>query len=240
MEKCVIIGLGAFGVRMLEELQHFTDQIIIIDKDPNLIEKYGEKAKKSLIIDVNDERTLQKSIPQGFDAAVVDLGGKIELSIMVTTYLKKMGMKEIIVKAENDQHEAVLTTVGATNVIFPDREAAKRVIPMLASSLLFNFMPISDHLALAEVGVNADYIGKSLLEADLRKNIGVNVVAVRKQNSESFDFVNDPNYCFTEADILLIAGTQEAIFTFSNHKHENKKNGVAGLFRTLFPRKTSG
>ena len=32
MNKFAIIGLGAFGVRMLEELLLFTDEVIIIDK----------------------------------------------------------------------------------------------------------------------------------------------------------------------------------------------------------------
>ena len=237
MGTFVIIGLGAFGIRMLEELLRLTDEIVIIDKDENLIKKYGDKAKKSYSIDITDEMVLRKSLPQGIIAAVIDLGGKIELSIMVTTYLKKIGVKEIVVKAESDQHEQVLSIVGATTVIFPDREAAKRVMPMLASSLLFNFMPISANLALAEVGINEDYIGKTLLEADLRKTLGLNVVAVRKADSETFDFLSDPHYRFAAEDVLLLAGSEEHIFAFSQHKKERLKGGVFGIFRSLFPRK---
>lgn len=237
MSTFAIIGLGPFGIRMLEELFHFTDDIIIIDKDPNIIKKYEDKAIKSCVIDITNEESLHKSMEQGVDTAIVDLGGKIELSIMVTTYLKKMGIKEIVVKAESDQHEQVLSIVGATNVIFPDREAAKRVMPMLASTLLFNFMPISSNLALAEVGVNTEYIGKTLVEANLRKNLGLNVVAVRKPDCETFEFINDPNYRFAGDDILLLAGSEEHIFTFSRHKKDLRKKKGLGLFRSLFPRK---
>lgn len=236
MKKFAIIGLGAFGSRIFEELLYLTDEIIIIDKDPNIINKYEKNAKKSYVFDVTDEGLLQKALPRELDAAIVDLGGKIELSIMITTYLKKMEIKEIVVKAESDQHEHVLSIVGATNVIFPDREAAKRVTPMLASSLLFNFMPISANLALAEVGVNADYIGKTLLEADLRKKLGLNVVAVRKHGSEVFDFIDNPAYCFAEDDILLVAGSEKHIFDFSHHKKQGESS-LKGLFRSLFPRK---
>lgn len=150
MNKFAIIGLGAFGVRMLEELLHFTDEVIIIDKDPNLIKKYEGKAVRGHTVNITDEESLRKSIPQGIGTAIVDLGGRIELSLMVTKYLKLLGIKEIVVKAETDQHEHLLSMVGATKVIFPDREAAKRVMPMLASTLLLNFMPISADLALAE------------------------------------------------------------------------------------------
>ena len=189
MNKFAIIGLGAFGVRMLEELLLFTDEVIIIDKDPNLIKKYENKTVKGYTVNIIDEESLRKSIPQRIGTAIVDLGGRIELSLMVTKYLKQLGIKEIVVKAETDQHEHLLLMVGATKVIFPDREAAKRVMPMLASTLLLNFMPISADLALAEVSINEKYVGMTLLEANLRKELGLNVVAVRKCDSESFEFV---------------------------------------------------
>ena len=154
MKQFAIIGLGAFGVRMLEELLTITDEIIIIDKDKEIINKYKDFAKSAYVTDAINEIALTKIIPPEIDAVIVDLGGKIEVSIMTTNYLKKMGIKDIVVKAQTDEHGEVLTMVGATKVVFPDQEAAKRITPMLASSLLFNFMPISANLALAEVKAN--------------------------------------------------------------------------------------
>ena len=235
MNKFVIIGLGAFGIRMLEELLRFTDEVIIIDKDPNLIRKYEGKTVKGYTVNITDEESLRKNIPQKIGTAIVDLGGRIELSLMVTKYLKQLGIKEIVVKAETDQYEHLLSMVGATKVIFPDREAAKRVMPMLASSLLLNFMPISADLALAEVSINEKYIDMTLLEANLRKELGLNVVAVRKHDSETFEFI-EPDYCFTTDDILLLAGSEEQIFAFSHHKKDLHKKNPLGFFRMLFPR----
>ena len=235
MNKFAIIGLGAFGIRMLEELLRFTNDVIIIDKDPNLIKKYESKAVKGYTVNITDEESLRKSIHQRIGTAIVDLGGRIELSLMVTKYLKQLGIKEIVVKAENDQHEHLLSMVGAPEVIFPDREAAKRVMPMLASTLLLNFMPISADLALAEVSINEKYIGMTLLEANVRKELGLNVVAVRKPDCESFEFI-EPDYRFAADDILLLAGSEEHIFVFSHHKEDLHKKEHASLFRMLFPR----
>ena len=114
MNKFAIIGLGAFGIRMLEELLLFTDEVIIIDKDSNLIKKYENKTVKGYTVNITDEESLRKSIPQRIGTAIVDLGGRIELSLMVTKYLKQLGIKEIVVKAETDQHEHLLLMVGAT------------------------------------------------------------------------------------------------------------------------------
>lgn len=236
MKQFAIIGLGAFGLRMLEELLEITQEIIIIDKDKETIEKYKDKAQAAYVTDAINEIALSKIIPKEIDAVIVDLGGKIEVSIMTTNYLKKIGIKNILVKAQTDEHGEVLSMVGATQVIFPDREAAKRITPMLASSLLFNFMPISENLALAEVQANDYCLGKTLIDANLRKEFGLNVVAMRKVSRDDFIFINDPSYIFVEEDILLVAGSEEGINKFSSHSNIKEKQGMGDLFRAFFPK----
>jgi len=237
MKQFAIIGLGAFGLRMLEELIKITNEIIIIDKDREIIEKFKDQAKAAYITDAINETALTKIIPPEIDAVIVDLGGKVEASIMATNYLKKMGIKEIIAKAQTDEHGEVLTMVGATDVIFPDQEAAKRITPMLASSVLFNFMPISKNLALAEVRVNESCVGKTLLEANLRKSFGLNVVAMKQGEAEEFFFINDPSYVFTAADTLLVVGSEESINRFSQAPIKTVRQPLVEAFRNLFPRR---
>jgi trk system potassium uptake protein TrkA len=237
MKQFAIIGLGAFGVRMLEELLTITDEIIIIDKDKEIINKYKDFAKSAYVTDAINEVALTKIIPPEIDAVIVDLGGKIEVSIMTTNYLKKMGIKDIVVKAQTDEHGEVLTMVGATKVVFPDQEAAKRVTPMLTSSLLFNFMPISANLALAEVKANEFCVGKTLLEANLRKAFGLNVVAMRKVDNEEFFFISDPSYVFTLKDVLLVAGSEDNIAKFSKEEKVVARKRPGNIFKTLFPKR---
>ncbi len=236
MKQFAIIGLGSFGLRMMEELLSITTELIIIDKDRETIEKYKDQAKAAYIADAINEVALSKIIPADIDAVVVDMGGKIELSLMVTNYLKKMGVRDIIVKAQTDEHGEVLSMLGATRIVFPDREAAKRITPMLVSSLLFNFMPISENLSLAEVQANEYCLGKTLIEANLRKEFGLNVVAMRKKEGGDFAFISDPSYTFEEQDILLVAGSEERIFAFSQNS-EPARAALGGLFRNLFPKK---
>lgn len=237
MKQFAIIGLGAFGLRMLEELLKITNEIIIIDKDRDIIEKYKDQAKAAYITDAINETALMKIIPPEIDAVIVDLGGKVEASIMATNYLKKMGIKEIIAKAQTDEHGEVLKMVGATEVIFPDQEAAKRITPMLASSVLFNFLPISKDLALAETLVSESCVGKTLLEANLRKNFGINVVAMKQKENEEFFFINDPSYIFKKTDILLVVGSEQNIIAFSQVPMSTARQPLIEVFRNLFPKK---
>lgn len=220
MKQFAIIGLGAFGQRMLEELLEITDEIIILDKDKDIVERYKDSAKAAYITDAINEAALKKIVPPEIDAVIVDMGGKIEPSIMVTNYLKKMNVKEIIVKAETDEHGEILRMIGATKIIFPDQEAAKRITPMLASSALFNFLPVSAELAIAEIRANELCIGKTLIELDLRKNWNLNVIALGSVNAEGFTFISDPGYRFTADDLLLVAGNEESINKFSSTRKE--------------------
>lgn len=218
MKQFAIIGLGSFGRRMLEQLSPITDEIILIDKDRDRIERCQDKAKSAFVADALNEQALRKMIPPDIDAVVVDVGGKIEASVMVTNSLSRMNVREIVVKARSNEHGEVLSMVGATRVVFPDQEAAKRVVPRLATSMLFNFLPISGSLSIAEVRANEECVGKSLLELNFRKTYGINVIALGNLSVEGFTFIEDPSYIFQEDDILLVVGNEQDIYRFSSHK----------------------
>jgi trk system potassium uptake protein len=237
MKQFAIIGLGSFGLRMLEELLEYTSEIIIIDKDRDVVDKYKDKAKAAYITDAINETALRKIIPPEIDAVIVDLGGKIEVSIMTTNYLKKMGIREILVKAQTDEHGEVLEMVGATRVVFPDHEAAVRITPMLASSVMFNFMPISRNFALAEVRTTEACIGKSLRDSNLRERFGLNVVAIRHRGEDEFGFISDPSYVFTADDALLVAGSEESIHSFSQEGEKRTIRRPGGFLKHFFRQK---
>ncbi|WP_455383177.1 TrkA C-terminal domain-containing protein [Salinispira pacifica] len=68
---------------------------------------------------------------------------------------------------------------------------------------------------MAEVSVPKRLLGKSLIEADLRRNHKVNAIAVSRGGREEYEFVS-PAYVFAEEDVLLLVGREEDISQFSN------------------------
>lgn len=236
MKKIAIMGLGTFGISMLNELFEIGAEIIIIDQNQEILDKYKTKAYSAQLLEEITETSLRKILSANVDTVIVDFSRKIELSIISTTLLKNIGIKNIIVKAQSNEHGTLLKTVGATQLIYPDIEAAKRTSPILASELLLKFMPISHDLTLAEVGVASKYVGKSLLEANLRKDLGINIIAHRKNSSEEYIFMDDPTYKFEEDDVLLIVASEDHIYSFTEGKiYGKEKKGLAGsVLRNLF------
>lgn len=237
MKQFAIIGVSKFGFRVMEELSQIDCEILIIDKDRELIEKLKDRVSYSYIADVLNEETIRKLVPSTVDAAIVDLGDRTEASILVTNYLKKIGVSRIIAKAETDEHGEILEIVGATDVIFPNREAAKRLTPMLAFSHLFNYLPISNGLIIAEIKTPAKHVGMSLVEADFRKTYKFNVIAIRKEDDEEAGYLFfAPDYRLQANDILLVAGSETDLAGLIGDAPVKRRKGINRLFHTLLRR----
>jgi trk system potassium uptake protein len=235
MKQFVIIGLGAFGKRMLEELIGTGCEILIIDKDSSVIDLYKDKVAASYIADAISEEIVNKLVPSTIDAAIVDLGDNVEVSILATNYLKKLGVKRIVTKAESRQHAEILDLVGATDIILPNKEAARRVAPLLLSSILFSYLPISKDFAIAEIKVPEKYVGKSLIEANLRQEHHLNVIALKRQDADDYTYFL-PDYRLQAEDVLLVAAKDEDIEAFAATELPASRDGIPGVFDRLFSR----
>jgi trk system potassium uptake protein TrkA len=235
MKQFAIIGLSFFGKRMLEELVDTGCEILIIDKDSAVIDLYRDKVTASYIADAISEEIITKLVPSTIDAAIVDLGDNLEVSILVTNYLKKLGVKRIVAKAESDQHAEILDLVGATDIILPNREAARRVAPLLLSSILFSYLPISSDFAIAEIKVPEKYVGKSLIEANLRQQHHMNVIALKRESADDYTYFL-PDYRLQAEDVLLVAAKDEDIGAFAATELPAVREGMPGVFNKLLSR----
>ncbi|MBN2651943.1 MAG: TrkA family potassium uptake protein [Spirochaetales bacterium] len=222
MKQFVIIGIDKLGLRLIDELSQSDCEIMIIDKDPELVEKLKDKVTTAYIADVIDQEIVKRLVPSSVDAVIIDLDNSVEAAILVCNYLKKIGVKEIIATAETDQHGEILHIVGATSVIYPNKEAARRIAPALISSKMFSYFPISSGLVLAEVSMPEKYYGMTLIEADLRRKHNLNVVALKKGGDSEYVFF-DIDHKIQGDDLLLVAGDDASIDKFIGIKSQSKK-----------------
>lgn len=219
MKQFAILGLSWFGKNVLVELLDLGADVMIIDKDREVIDAYRDHPVTAVVMDIVNEENLRKALPQGLDGVVIDMGDKIEASILATSYCRKLGIPRIFVKAVTEGHAEILEMVGATKIVFPNREAAKRITPLLVSSGLLNYLPVSGNLVIAELVVPERLFGLSLLEANLRKNHGINLISVRNGDEEYGLF--SPEYRFRPGDVALVSGLDESIESFAE-KHAPK------------------
>lgn len=235
MKQFAILGLSYFGKNVLEEMLELDIDILIVDKDREVIDLYKDTSIGAVVADISSEDMLRKILPKKLDGVVIDMGEKIESSILVTSYCRKMGIPRIFVKAVTEGHAEILELVGATNVVFPNREAAKRVTPLLVSSGMLNYLPVSGNLVIAEVAVPEFLFGLSLLKANIRQSHNINLISIKQGEAGDY-FMAGPEHIFKSGDIALVSGSDEAIEKFAGYtgrpaKHQSKLSSLGKLFR---------
>ncbi|MDR0409758.1 MAG: TrkA family potassium uptake protein [Spirochaetaceae bacterium] len=232
MRQIAILGLGHFGKSILDELLELKADVFIIDKDRDVVDAYKDAPVSAVALDIMTVETLRKILPSTIDAVVIDLGGKIEASVLAASYCEKLKIKNIIAKAETDAHGEILELVGATKVVFPDKEAAKRITPLLFSDLLLSYLPVSGNLAIAELEIPEAFFGKSLLETKLRKKYQLNLLSVRSTSTEYI--ICEPNYIFKAGDIGLFYGDSGALREFAGGSgSEFSKNSYGDIIAKI-------
>ena len=230
MKQFALIGLGKFGRRLLEELLKSDVEILILDKNPELIEQYKNQVSDAYVADALNEETIRQTVPADIDVVILDFVDNIDVSILVTHYLRKIGVNEIVAVAGTDQHGEILSAVGATRVVFPNKEAALRIAPALVSSALFGYFPIAEDIAVAEIRSPDRFVGMTLVESDIRNELGITVIAVRSATTDKFEFVSAV-YTLSAEDSLLIVAPEAAISKLSHVR----LGGASGDVETLMP-----
>jgi trk system potassium uptake protein TrkA len=236
MKQFAVIGLGSFGIWVLEELLAVDVEVLIIDKSEEVVTEYRNRVHASYVADAIREETIKSIIPKDIDAAIIDLGDKTDVSILVANYLKKLGVKCIIAKAESDEHGEILDLVGATDIIYPNREAAARIMPPLLSDVMFSYLPISEKLVLSEIRFPQRLLGSTLIDAQVRQKHGLNVIAVKPGGLGEFEFVS-ADYEIGEDDTFLVVGAQEDLSEFGEIA-EQSRGKSSRLLAKLFGRAT--
>ncbi|MDD5641017.1 MAG: TrkA family potassium uptake protein, partial [Syntrophales bacterium] len=203
----VVIGLGEFGSELARELAKQCE-VLALDRDENKVNAVVDAVQRALILDVRDFNSLSSVVTGDFDEAIVGIGENLEASILCTLHLKKIGVKFIHAKAKTEDQAAILRAVGATEVISPERESARRVAAQIINPNLLDFVPLEEDYRVMDVAPPDALYGRSLEELNLRKNFGVFVIAIRELVPARFVFLPGPEFVIKPSDILVIIGKE--------------------------------
>ena len=210
-----IVGLGRFGSSLLESLIDADQEVLVIDKNPTLVENYMDIATHAVIADAQDEDALRDLDLASFDHVVVAIGHNQQASILTTILLKDIGVRHVIAKAENNLHARVLDKVGADQVVRPENEMAHRLAEQLMTPNLLNFIDLGDKHSLGEIKIgNLRFANKTIEEIDIRKNYGLNIISIRSE--DRVVITPDPDEIIQVGDVLTVAGETKDVKHFES------------------------
>lgn len=197
-----VFGLGRYGTAAAKELVAAGAQVLAVDMDEQVVRSAAAHLPLVKCADVTDPDVLELLGIANFDVVIIAMAEHMEACVMAVMLCKEAGVPTVIAKCATEAHGRLLSRVGADQVVIPEKESGVRLARNLLSSGFVDVMELSGEVSLIEIPAKAEWEGKSLIELNLRKKHGVNVVALKR--GESIDVTIDPNQPLAEGDCLVV------------------------------------
>lgn len=198
-----VLGLGRFGYSLALELSTFGQEVIALDNKANHVEAVADFVSKSAIGDITDLDFLKAIGIEQCDLVVIATGNNLESSVLALMHCKKLGINHIIAKANNTIFEEVLYEIGADRVISPERESGKNLASTLMRHNITDIYHLEEDIAVMEFHVPQEWLGKSVLELNVRKQFDINLIGLRADKGASLSTNFDINAPLKEGNIIV-------------------------------------
>jgi trk system potassium uptake protein len=211
MKKVAVIGLGSFGSHLVKTLSKKDVEIIAIDSDETKVNEIKDIASQPVAMDATVKDNLNSVGVTELDFVVVSTGPSLEPSILTVHHLKELGVPHIIAKALTEDHEKILRMVGATDIIYPERDIAQKLGFQINAPNLIDYLPLQSGFVIQEIAPPDAFIGKTLIEIGLRKKYKVTVLAIKSIIPDITTINPGGDVIIKESDILIVFGEDENI-----------------------------
>lgn len=204
-----VFGLGRYGIAVARELVHNGVEVIAVDTDERIVNAAADELPVCKCADVTDPEVIRQLGISNVDVVIIAMANNLEASVMAVTLCKEIGVTTVIAKSANEMHQKILNRVGADKVVFPENESGIRLAKNLLSSGFVDMVSLAKNVSMIELDMKPEWVGKNLIELNLRKKYSINVVAVRKGESVSVDI--DPHAPLQAEDKLIVIANTERI-----------------------------
>ena len=211
MKRVVVVGLGIFGANITKELFENGFEVVAIDKNKDLVNHIRDFSTKAIVADATDKELLEMIGIQPDDIVIVSFGEDLAASTLLTLHLKELHVKNIIVKAPNEDHKRILEKVGATEVIIPEKEMASKIAKGLIAPNVLDYLPVTQDFTISEVAPPSSFLGKTIADLRLRGRFHIEVIAIRDVLTDSIQLVPRADFVIKDSDVLIVIGKEQDI-----------------------------
>ena len=201
-----VFGLGRYGLAVAKELVNNGVEVLAVDSEESIINSAIADIPFCKCADVTDPEVIARLGIADIDTVIICMANNLEASVMAVTLCKEAGVKNVIAKCANKMHQKILLRVGADEVVFPENESGVRLAKNLLSSGFIDMISLSKEVSMLEIDVKEEWIGKNLIELNLRKKYGFNIVAIKKGEKVSVT-VNPEQVLDGDTTLIVIANT---------------------------------
>jgi trk system potassium uptake protein TrkA len=214
--KFGVIGLGSFGFHIAKTLFEMGEEVLAVDNDKERVDTSKNLVSHAVQMEAADKENLKAVGMQEMDVVIVSLGPNMEGSILAVHYLSELHVKQIIAKALSEDHAKILEAVGATDVIYPERDMAVKTAMKLSNPNVLEFLPLSPGIEIREIAPPEEFIGKSLKDLDLINKYEIQVIAVKGLVPEKTTLIPKADFVIKDSDVLVVIGPKKQLKKISS------------------------
>ena len=201
-----VFGLGRYGMAVARELVDNGMEVIAVDDNQEIVNDAAAFLPVCKCADVTDADVIARLGISEIDMVIICMAGNLEASVMAVTLCKEAGVKNVVAKCGSEMHQKILLRVGADHVVFPEKESGVRLAKNLLSSGFIDMLSLSDDVSIVEITVRDEWVGKNLIELNLRKKHGLNIVAIKTGERVNVN-VNPEEPLDKSMTLIVIANT---------------------------------
>ena len=209
MKSILLIGLGRFGQHVARKLNDLGHEVMAVDSDEERVDGALPYVTNAQIGDSTSEEFLSSLDVPSFDACIVAIGDRFQNSLETTDLLKELGARKVIARASRGVQEKFLLRCGADEVVYPEKQLAAWTAIRCTSDHILDYIELDDDFSIFELSVPEDWQGKTVLQLDLRKRYGINILGIRRDGK--LDMSIGPNTMLDGVSSILILGRQKDV-----------------------------
>ena len=208
-KQILVLGLKTFGMSVIKQLSKYNCDVLAIDKDMDRVEIASEYATHAIQLDIKDGDEIEELSLEDYDIAIITVDD-IEASIMAALLFKEHGIETVIAKAKNNVHKRILGKMEVDKIISPEEEMGIKLAKTLMNVSVIDAINFSDEYSILEINALEKWIGKPLINLDLRNKYAMNVLCIKNPNKD-LEISPSPEYIVEKGDILVAIVENEKI-----------------------------
>lgn len=209
MKSYIVIGLGRFGSEVARRLCQLGCEVLAVDTNSELVQAISNDVTHAVVADGRDKGVLRALGAGDFDCGIIAIGDSLADSVLATVNLKELGLPRVVCKAHDETHRQVLKKLGADQIVIPEQEQAYRLARSLSSQNVLDYIELSEDYGIIDLPAPESWIGKNLRELNVRAKLGVNILAVKK--NDKIQVSPAAEYAVSKGDVLVILGDTAAL-----------------------------
>lgn len=209
MKNVLLIGLGRFGRHIAMKLSELHHQVMAVDRNEKRVNAVLPYVTNAQIGDATNGEFMESLGVNNFDVCIVAIGDDFQSSLEATSLAKELGAKKVVSRAARDVHAKFLLRNGADEIVYPERQLADWTAVRYTADHIIDYIELDGDHAIVEIAIPEKWIGKSVIEADVRKNHGINIMGIKRGGRLELNF--EPQTIFMRDDTILVLGNTKNI-----------------------------